>query len=116
MGFFKMAGTAFTNLFRKPATLMYPVRPAKRFPNSRGTLTIEFEKCILCGICQKKCPSYAIEVDKTENTWKIDRIRCISCGSCTDWCPKKCLHLDNPYTAPVTPQFKDPTREQHTGA
>ncbi|OHD55743.1 MAG: hypothetical protein A2Y33_13970 [Spirochaetes bacterium GWF1_51_8] len=62
----------------------------------------------------KKCPSYAIDVDKTEKTWRLDRIKCISCGSCTDWCPKKCLHLQNAYTE--SNSVRETFVESHKGA
>ena len=99
---FSIAKTVLKSLFKKPATLMYPVVDRKYSSNTRGALYIEIDKCIFCGICQRKCPAVALEVNRTEKTWTVDRKRCISCSSCVESCPKKCLHLHNKYTEPTT--------------
>jgi len=81
------------------------VRPF--FKNTRGKVDIEIIKCIFCGICQKKCPTSAINVFKVEKKWEIDRLRCISCGLCVESCPKKCLSLNNQYPASMTERAKE---------
>jgi len=87
-------------LFGKTACGMYPVKPAKVYPNTRGHIEIEKEKCILCTICDKRCPTHAIHVDREGHQWAIDRYKCIYCGRCVEVCPKKCLHMANSYSAP----------------
>jgi ech hydrogenase subunit F len=102
MTFFEMTGTVIRSLFKKPATLMYPVRPGKKSSLSRGHVTIDPENCILCRSCQRKCPTGAICVEAKEKTWQIDRLRCVVCNACVDVCPTKCLTMDTQYTPPMT--------------
>ena len=96
-----MAKTAIKTVMSRPATLMYPAKPAKVTPLTRGHVVIDVSKCISCRICQKKCPSQAICVEPKEKTWQIDRLRCNVCNSCVDTCPVKCLSMDTQYTAPA---------------
>lgn len=103
MAFFVMIKTAIKSLFGKPATIKYPFGPRRpNYKNTRGRIAIDISECIFCGLCQKKCPTAAISVDKTEKKWTIDRLRCISCGSCVENCPRKCLSMQNDYSKPVT--------------
>ncbi len=107
MAFFEMAKIAIKTLVQSPATLMYPVRPAKKTEISRGHVTIDESRCISCGSCQRICPSQAIVVAKEAKTWQIDRLRCVVCRACVDVCPVKCLFMDTQYTAPVTTRGVD---------
>jgi len=89
---FKMMGNIFKNLVSKPATRMYPFVKREPFENSRGHISgCDIDKCIFCGICQRKCPADAIVVDKAEKSWEIDQFRCVICNACTEACPKKCI-------------------------
>ena len=97
-----MAATAIKSLFSRPATLMYPTRPAKRTPVTRGHIVIDPANCITCRSCQRKCPTGAICVEVKEKTWQIDRMRCVICNSCGDVCPTKCLSMDPAYPAALT--------------
>jgi len=116
MAFFQMAGSALANLFRKPATLMYPVKPRVYFSATRGHISIEADKCIHCTICAKKCPTDAISVDRPNKVWTIEHLKCIACGSCIENCPKKCLHMEKTYRAPVDGSGKNALTEVHRGA
>lgn len=107
MSLFSMVKISIRNLFSKPATRPYPFAPRTYFENTRGQVTIAIEKCIFCGICQRKCPTDAIAVEKAEKKWTIDRFACIACGNCIDNCPKDCLANKNQYTAPSARKFKD---------
>lgn len=107
MATFKIGKVVLGSLFKKPATKMYPVVPAEWKERTRGHIRIEGENCIACGICAKKCPTGAIEVDRTERTWAIKRMQCIQCGECVDSCPKKCLFMEPEYTEPGTEKVVD---------
>jgi ech hydrogenase subunit F len=107
MSFFLMAKTVLKSLFRKPATRRYPFVVRPFYKNTRGKISIEIGNCIFCGICQKKCPTAAINVGKNEKKWRIDRLRCISCGYCVESCPKKCLAMENEYSQPVIIRKKE---------
>ncbi len=85
----------------RPATRLYPFEKRPFYKNTRGAVAIDIDRCILCGICQKRCPTQAITVTKAAKDWQINRLRCISCGACVDACPKKCLWLENKYSPAV---------------
>ena len=100
MGTFKIGKVVMNSLFKKPATLMYPVIPRQWQERTRGHIDIDVTACILCGMCSRKCPTDAITVDKASSTWTIERMQCIQCGCCVDVCPKKCLAMLPDYTTP----------------
>jgi ech hydrogenase subunit F len=98
----KMTKVALESLVRRPATVRYPLERKPVYAATRGRIAIEEAKCILCVLCDKKCPTGAIRVDRTGKTWAIDRLRCIQCNYCVEVCPKKCLVMENQYSEPVS--------------
>lgn len=110
---------ALKNLFSKPATKNYPAVPRKYPERSRGHVEINIEDCIMCGMCQRKCPSGAITVDRNTKTWTIERMGCVQCGNCVEGCPKKCLSIVPGYTEPsvqkVVDTFQKPVEEKAAG-
>lgn len=116
MATFRISKYILKSLFKKPATLMYPVVPREWQERTRGQVGINEADCIACGICQKKCPANAIVVDRKERTWTIERMQCIQCGHCVMACPKKCLVMENQYTTPDTEKtvhtFQIPEKEK----
>ncbi|MBF0360592.1 MAG: 4Fe-4S dicluster domain-containing protein [Oligoflexia bacterium] len=81
-------------LFKKPFTVKYPFEKLELSKIHRGHISIEIDKCIFCGICEKKCPPKAIAVSKADQSWEIDRLSCVTCNACVEACPKKCLHSE----------------------
>jgi ech hydrogenase subunit F len=104
MGSFHLAGMSLKNLFSKPATKMYPVVKPEWFERTKGRVENDIAACILCGICQKKCPAAAIVVDKPAGTWTLNPFSCVQCYSCIRACPKNSLSMDAQYTACATAQ------------
>ena len=96
----KIGKMVMRSLFRKPATLMYPVIPREFKERTRGHIEVDMEACILCGICGKKCPTDAITVSREAKTWSIQRMSCVQCSCCVEVCPKKCLVNVDTYTTP----------------
>lgn len=94
------AKTALKNLFSTPATKMYPQVPAQYPERTRGHVTIDIDTCIFCGICQRKCPTGAIKVDRPSKSWSIEPYGCVQCANCVECCPKKCLGMGTAYTTP----------------
>jgi ech hydrogenase subunit F len=101
MAFFEMVKTALRTVLQRPVTILYPAQAAKKTLLSRGHVVFDGSKCISCSICQRKCPSQAIMLNKEAKSWQIDRFRCVVCNSCVDTCPSKCLSMDPQYTAPA---------------
>jgi ech hydrogenase subunit F len=98
MGSFLLSKRSLLNLFRKPATKMYPVVAPTYTKMTKGHVTNDISLCILCGICEKKCPTHAITVDKADESWTINPFACIQCLSCVRACPKKSLTMEKKYT------------------
>ena len=107
MASFKLGKMVMSSLFKKPATLMYPVIPRQWQERTRGHIENKIEDCIYCGICQKKCPTNALVVDRAARSWEIARMQCIQCSCCVEVCPKKCLTNENTYTTPSTEKIVD---------
>lgn len=89
-----------SNLFNPTRFAKYPKVKNQYYDITRGHITIDMDKCVLCGLCSKKCPAMAIEVNRVDKYWKIDRLKCIQCNCCVEICPKKCLDMNKEYIKP----------------
>ncbi len=98
---FRMFVPTMKNLARRPATRRYPYEPYVPRAGARGKIVIDYAKCNFCLLCDRRCPTHAILVDRPGKVWQIDRLRCIQCGRCVEVCPKSCLAMDNRYPTPV---------------
>lgn len=107
MSILSMSKTLFKSLFHGPYTVQYPIQKKGTFERTRGKIDIDLPSCIFCGICQRRCPTGAIQVSKPNTTWSIERLKCIQCNYCTEVCPKKCLSMNNQYTEPSFQEVKD---------
>ncbi len=85
---------------RKPATVLYPFTKVEMPDRFRGKLKFEQIKCIGCKLCEKDCPSNAIEIVKVGEKLYDAYVyldRCIYCGQCVDSCPRKALENTKDY-------------------
>lgn len=90
----------FRSMFSKPATRLYPIERREPFPATRGRIVPYLQWCNSCTLCEMRCPTGAIRVDRDAKTWQIDRFRCILCGACATSCMKRCLAMDGAHAAP----------------
>lgn len=95
----KLGKMTLGSLFKKPETIQYPAQQRFVPEGLKGHVTVTIEDCILCGICEKRCPTGAIAVSKSEKSWAIDFFRCVQCGSCVRECPKSCLTMEPTYAS-----------------
>lgn len=102
-----MFRTVITNLLSRPATIPFPAKPLEHAPLVRGRVDVAIENCVFCGLCQRRCPTKAITVERPEKAWTIRRLDCILCGECVAACPKKCLHINNRLSQPVGQKYED---------
>ena len=74
MAIMKIKNVVLRSLFKKPATLCYPV-VCRDYPEaSKGHIAVDMASCICCGICARKCPADAITVDRANKSWEINRM------------------------------------------
>ncbi|MDR2714394.1 MAG: 4Fe-4S binding protein [Coriobacteriales bacterium] len=102
MGSFHLTKMSFKNLFSKPATKLYPIEPPVYTPMTKGRVVVDMKECTLCSVCEKKCPSSAITVDKPGETWTLNPFACVQCYACVRVCPKDCLTMLADYTPSAT--------------
>jgi formate hydrogenlyase subunit 6/NADH:ubiquinone oxidoreductase subunit I len=110
MAIFSIAKMIFSSLLRKESTYSYPLKKMERDPLVRGHVDNDIEACIFCGVCERKCPTAAIGVNKRDSTWEISRFKCIVCNCCVETCPKKCLYMKSELT-PVSDKLTKDVRK-----
>lgn len=107
-----MTKTILKNLFTKPETIDFPKKQRDAFGSARGHIDIQIDECIFCGICSKKCPASAINVNKEQKSWEIDRYKCVTCDYCREVCPKKCIVLKTDFIKSSVSKEKYVTTKQ----
>jgi formate hydrogenlyase subunit 6/NADH:ubiquinone oxidoreductase subunit I len=91
-------------IFKKPFTREYPAVKIEVPEGYRGRHTFDPEKCISCGLCERDCPSKAIELVEVSGkrlpTFYLDR--CIFCYQCTESCPREAIKLSTNFEMATT--------------
>lgn len=118
MGGFKLGRMTLRSLFKKPETVLYPVEKRYEPEGLKGHIEVDIKNCTMCGVCQKRCPTGAITVDKEAGTWTINRFDCIQCRTCVRDCSFGCLTMLPTYQKPSTDKYSvtetkpEPTEEE----
>jgi NADH-quinone oxidoreductase subunit I len=97
-------------LIHRSVTAHYPDAMPELPPRSRGVIALIEEKCTVCMLCARECPSWCIYIDShkepvpaTEeggrersrnqlDRFAIDFSLCMYCSICIDVCPFDALH------------------------
>lgn len=104
--------------FSPVITTQYPRAELKISPRFRGHTKLVADKenpdktpCIVCGMCEKNCPSGAIvkvegekkegEKKKTLTSYILDFTTCSQCGICVEICPVDALAFSAEYNRAV---------------
>lgn len=74
MGGFKLGKMTLGSLFKKPETVLYPVEKKEAPAGLKGHIVNDVDVCILCGICQRRCPCAAIVVEKPNRKWDYRQV------------------------------------------
>ncbi len=88
------------NLFGGPATRLYPFQKREPFENARGQIELDRDNCNYCGACSKRCPTSAINVDRTNKVFYFEPFRCIICEACIEICPRNGIKLLSNHRSP----------------
>ena len=106
IGLIKGLSVTLRRCFSKPNTVEYPEQRLPVGPMFRGgTLDLNQEKCIACGLCALACPNNAIELatEKTESGKKALTLYrrhmpvCLFCNYCVEACPTQAIHWTQDY-------------------
>lgn len=86
------------SLWRRPVTENYPAVKPETSARFRGQLHYNPVECTGCCLCNKDCPSNAIEMimlDKKNKRFvlRYDMDRCTFCGQCVQNCRFRCLTM-----------------------
>ena len=84
MSILRMSKTLLKNLLHGPYTVPYPVKRKETYERTRGKIEISIDDCIFCGMCERKCPTGAIQTEKSKALSSIERLQCIQCGYCSE--------------------------------
>ncbi len=134
---------AVSHIFTKPATTKYPFVKPQLPDESRGKIVYEIKDCNIidfgpdreftldvksivgsnCRVCQRDCPTNAIEIveiDDGKRRVQIDLNKCIFCHQCVETCPRKAIKSSDLYELATTdksalvmkPEFKKKAAKQ----
>ncbi|MDR1242823.1 MAG: NADH-quinone oxidoreductase subunit I [Deltaproteobacteria bacterium] len=109
-----IAGLAITLrfVFKPVVTCQYPHAVPKIPDRYRGHIDFVYDpatcshKCIVCGMCQKTCPSGCISLEgeklegakkKTLSVYQLNFTTCSLCGLCVEACPTGALTFSKEY-------------------
>ncbi|HEX2966858.1 MAG TPA: NADH-quinone oxidoreductase subunit I [Syntrophorhabdaceae bacterium] len=106
-------GVTLKAFFSRVVTVQYPRETIDISPRFRGHTKLigdeenpEKTKCIVCGMCERNCPSHCITVvgekkegekKKTLTSYTLNFTTCSHCGLCVETCPTDALAFSADY-------------------
>lgn len=105
-------GITIRYFFKPVVTVQYPHETLPMTPRFRGHIELVKDeetgepKCIVCGMCQKACPSNCITVNgekregvkgKVLTEYTLDFTKCSLCGLCVESCPAAAITFSKDY-------------------
>jgi len=75
--------------FKKPSVKNKLSRSVIRMLRTKP-IAVDGNKCIKCGLCEKKCPTHSIVLSPYP---EVNKKTCIRCFCCMEICPHHALHL-----------------------
>ncbi|MCG2822833.1 MAG: NADH-quinone oxidoreductase subunit I [Deltaproteobacteria bacterium] len=105
-------GITIRYFFQPVVTVQYPHQTLPMTPRFRGHIELVKDeetgetKCIVCGMCQKACPSNCITVNgekregvkgKVLTEYTLDFTKCSLCGLCVESCPTAAITFSKDY-------------------
>ena len=105
-------GITIRYFFQPVVTVQYPYQTLPMTPRFRGHIELVKDeatgepKCIVCGMCQKACPSNCITVNgekregvkgKVLTEYTLDFTKCSLCGLCVESCTPKAITFSKDY-------------------
>lgn len=105
-GLAKGLGITLKKVTQKKITYDYPEVPLKMPDRFRGIQYFEPDKCIVCNLCVRNCPTDCITLvgkpnpdpekkGKVIDTYEINFELCILCDLCTEVCPTEAIVMTN---------------------
>jgi len=94
-------GITFRYMLKPVVTVQYPHQSLQMTPRYRGHIELIGDeesgapKCVVCGMCQKACPSNCISLagekpeggkGKVLTSYLLDFTKCSLCGQCVESC------------------------------
>ena len=115
-------GITFREFFKPTVTVQYPYQTLKMSARFRGHIELIADeagkpKCVVCGMCERACPSACIslgsvsvevEVDgkikkkKVLSKYELDFTKCSLCGQCVESCNFEALEFSKEYNLAST--------------
>lgn len=105
-------GITLKAFFQPVVTMQYPYEHVKMPPRFRGHIDLVPDeetgesKCIVCGMCQKACPSGCISLagekpegakKKVLTSYTLDFTKCSLCGLCVESCKPGAITFSKDY-------------------
>lgn len=105
-------GITIRYFFKPVVTVQYPHQTLPMTPRFRGHIELVKDeetgetRCIVCGMCQKACPSNCITVNgekregvkgKVLTEYILDFTKCSLCGLCVESCTPKAITFSKDY-------------------